>query len=194
MTDPFFLDRRCKSYPFTAEPCAAAEIGRKGWNVLAGDLPFPLAVLHRTALEHNLAWMQDYADRKGVSFAPHGKTTMSPELFAQQLAAGAWGLTFATLYQVAIGVEAGARRVVIANQVVCDADFDALALLLRAHADLRVWFLVLRCAARNGRAGTAHRLPHAGTSRRPGAGHRPLAGRAAGRDRMLRRRGGPMRQ
>lgn len=142
MTHPFVLDRRCKSYPFTAEPCAAGEIGHKGWNVLAGDLPFPLAVLHRTALEHNLAWMQDYADRKGVSFAPHGKTTMSPELFAQQLAAGAWGLTFATLYQVAIGVEAGARRVVVANQVVCDADFDALALLLRAHADLRVWFLV----------------------------------------------------
>lgn len=142
MTDTFILDRRCKSYPLGAEPCAAAEIGSKGWNVLAGDLPFPLAVLRRTALEHNLAWMQDYAARKGVSFAPHGKTTMSPELFARQLAAGAWGLTFATPYQTAVGVQAGARRIVIANQVVCDADFDALALLLGENPGLRIWFLV----------------------------------------------------
>jgi D-serine dehydratase len=142
MTQDFILDHRCKSYPLTAEPCRAKDIGRKGWNVLAGDLPFPLAVLRRSALEHNLAWMQDFTDRKGVSFAPHGKTPMSPEIFAMQLAAGAWGLTFATMYQAAFGVEAGARRIVIANQIVCDADFDALALLLKKHADLRVWFLV----------------------------------------------------
>jgi D-serine dehydratase len=142
MTDDFILDHHCKSYPLAAEPCRAADMGGRGWNLLAGDLPFPLAVLRRTALDHNLAWMQDYASRKGAAFAPHGKTTMSPELFARQLAAGAWGLTFATVYQVAIGVEAGARRVIIANQVVCDADFDALALLLNRDADLRVWFLV----------------------------------------------------
>jgi len=142
MTEDFILDHRCKSYPLTAQACRAADIGSKGWNLLAGDLPFPLAVLRRPALEHNLAWMQDYAGRKGVELAPHGKTTMSPELFAKQLAAGAWGLTFATMFQAAFGIEAGARRVIIANQVVCDADFDALALLLKAHADLRVWFLV----------------------------------------------------
>ncbi|MDB5872417.1 MAG: amino acid deaminase [Ramlibacter sp.] len=142
MTEDFMLDHRCKSYPLAAQPCRAADIGRKNWNLLAGDLPLPLAVLRRSALEHNIAWMQDYAGRKGVAFAPHGKTTMSPELFARQLAGGAWGLTFATLYQVAVGVEAGARRVIVANQVVCDADFDALALLLERHADLRVWFLV----------------------------------------------------
>ena len=142
MSEDFLIDHRCKSYPLSAEPCRANEIGAKGWNLLAGDLPFPLAVLLRSALEHNLAWMQDFVSRKGVAFAPHGKTTMSPELFARQLAAGAWGLTFATMYQAAIGIEAGARRIIIANQVVCDADFDALALLLKKHGDLRVWFLV----------------------------------------------------
>ena len=142
MSEDFLIDHRCKSYPLSAEPCRASEIGAKGWNLLAGDLPFPLAVLLRSALEHNLAWMQDFSARKGVSFAPHGKTTMSPELFARQLAAGAWGLTFATMYQAAVGIEAGARRIIIANQVVCDADFDALALLLKKHGDLRVWFLV----------------------------------------------------
>ncbi len=137
-----FLDNRCKSYPLAAAPCRASEIGDRQWNVLADDLPYPLAVIRRSALAHNVAWMQDYAKRKGVTLAPHGKTTMSPELFAQQLAAGAWGLTFATIYQLCVGVEAGARRAIIANQVVCDADLDSLDALLAAHPELRVWFLV----------------------------------------------------
>lgn len=142
MTDDCIIDHRCKGYPPAAEPCRAADIGKKGWNLLAGDLPFPLAVLRRSALEHNVAWMQAFAARKGVELAPHGKTSMSPQLFARQLQAGAWGLTFATVFQAATGVRAGARRIIIANQVVCDADLDGLAVLLSGHSDLRIWFLV----------------------------------------------------
>ena len=138
----WLLDASYKGFPPAAEPCPADAIAERGWNVLAGDLPLPLAVLRRSALAHNLAWMQAYAQRKGVQLAPHGKTTMSPELFAQQLAAGAWGLTFATVFQARAGVAAGARRIVIANQVVCDADLDGLDDLLARHADLRLWFLV----------------------------------------------------
>lgn len=142
MTTDFTLDHSYKSFPLSAAPCLASELPAKGWNLLANDLPFPLAVIRRSALEHNLAWMQAYAQRKGVALAPHGKTSMSPELFRRQLAAGAWGLTFATVYQVAVGVEAGARRIIIANQVVCDADLDGLSMLLARQTDLRVWFLV----------------------------------------------------
>ena len=143
MTDDFLLDHRSKSFPQTAAPCRAADLAARGWNVLADDLPYPLAVLRRSALAHNLAWMQDFAARKGVALAPHGKTTMSPELFRLQLDAGAWGLTFATIHQLAVGVEeAGVRRAIIANQVLGDADLDGLHALLQRHADLRVWFLV----------------------------------------------------
>lgn len=142
MTEELILDHRSKSYPLEAAPCLAADIGGKGWNVLADDLAYPLAVIHRSALAHNIAWMQDYANRKGVLLAPHGKTTMSPELFELQLAGGAWGLTFATIYQLAVGVEAGARRAIIANQVMCNADLDGLDMLLAGKSDLRVWFLV----------------------------------------------------
>lgn len=138
----FLLDGSFKSFPQTAAPCAASAIAERGWNLLAGDLPLPLAVLKRSALTHNLAWMQDFARRKGVSLAPHGKTTMAPALFALQLQAGAWGLTFATAFQAAVGVAAGARRIVIANQVVCDADFDVLDALLTRHPDLWLCFLV----------------------------------------------------
>ncbi|SEA45378.1 amino acid deaminase [Variovorax sp. YR216] len=142
MNEELILDHRSKSFPLEAAPCRAADIGSKGWNVLADDLAYPLAVIHRSALAHNIAWMQDYAKRKGVLLAPHGKTTMSPELFELQLAGGAWGLTFATIFQLAVGVEAGARRAIIANQVLCDADLDGLDMLLAGQSDLRVWFLV----------------------------------------------------
>lgn len=138
----FILDAHQKSFPLAAAPVAADQLAARGWHLLADDLPYPLAVLRRPALEHNLRWMQDFARRKGVELAPHGKTTMAPELFARQLAAGAWGLTFATVYQASVGIEAGARRIVIANQVVCDADLDGLDLLLARDAGLRVWFLV----------------------------------------------------
>ncbi len=142
MTPEPKLDERSKSYPLTAAPCKAADIAQNNWNLLADDLAYPLAVIRRSALAHNIAWMQDFAARKGILLAPHGKTTMSPELFAQQLAGGAWGLTFATIFQLAVGVEAGARRAIIANQVLGDADLDGLDLLLSRQQDLRVWFLV----------------------------------------------------
>jgi D-serine dehydratase len=143
MTVPdFLLDASQKSFPLAAAPVPATSVGERGWHLLADDLPYPLAVLRRPALEHNLRWMQDFARRKGVELAPHGKTTMSPELFALQLTAGAWGLTFATVYQASVGIAAGARRIVIANEVVCDADLDGLDALLARHGDLRVWFLV----------------------------------------------------
>ncbi|MDM0028553.1 amino acid deaminase [Variovorax saccharolyticus] len=142
MTPDPILDHCSKSYPLEAAPCRAADIGGKGWNVLADDLAYPLAVVSRSALAHNIAWMQDFARRKDIALAPHGKTTMSPELFALQLAGGAWGMTFATIFQLAVGVEAGARNAIIANQVLCDADLDGLDMLLAGHSDLRVWFLV----------------------------------------------------
>jgi D-serine dehydratase len=139
---PVQLDASYKGYPPAAGPCAIDEVGERGWNVLAGDLPYPLAVLDGAALAHNLAWMRDFAQRKGIWLAPHGKTSMSPELFAAQLAHGAWGLTFATVFQARVGVAAGARRIVIANQVLADADLDGLDALLASNPDLQVWFLV----------------------------------------------------
>jgi len=141
LIDPLLSDR-FKGYPRTQPPRRRSEVGAAGWNVLAGDLPLPLAVLKREALEHNLAWMQSRVREWGIDLAPHGKTTMSPQLFQRQLDAGAWGLTFATVTQLAVGVSAGARRTLIANQVVSDEDLAGIQLLLADHADLRVVFLV----------------------------------------------------
>ncbi len=68
-----------KGFPPDALPCKPADIAARRWNLLAGDLPLPLAALDRDALAHNLQWMQAYARSQGVDLAPHGKTTMSPD-------------------------------------------------------------------------------------------------------------------
>jgi len=131
-----------KGYPGHWPDLPLEAAGRQGWNVLAGDLPLPLAILKDSALEHNLAWMRDFTAQRGLDIAPHGKTTMSPELFRLQLQAGAWGMTVATVHQLQLALEAGAQRCIIANQVLADADLDGLHALLTRHTGTRVWFLV----------------------------------------------------
>ena len=131
-----------KGWPHDAPPLRRSAIAARGWNVLAGDLPFPIAILKRAAVDHNVGWLQGQARRWGIDLAPHGKTTMSPQLFARQLEAGAWGITFATVTQLAVGVAAGVRNALIANQVLGDADLAAIQALRGEHAGLRVVFLV----------------------------------------------------
>jgi D-serine dehydratase len=136
------LDASWKGYPHGAAPLRRSAIAAQGWNVLRGDLPLPLAVIKRDALAGNLQWMQGFAAGHGVGLAPHGKTTMSPQLFARQLDAGAWGLTFATVTQLRAGVVAGARRCIIANQVFQAVDLAGLAELKQTTPGLEVAFLV----------------------------------------------------
>jgi len=141
LLDPV-IDASWKGFPHHSAPLRRSAIGAQGWNVLRGDLPLPLAVIRRDALAGNLQWMQGFAASHGVGLAPHGKTTMSPQLFRRQLDAGAWGLTFATVTQLRAGVEAGARRCLIANQVFQAVDLQGIDDMKRAHSGLRVAFLV----------------------------------------------------
>lgn len=131
-----------KGWPPGQPPITRGELPALGWNALDGRLPLPLALLKRDALEHNLAWMQRYVRQHGIDLAPHGKTTMSPQIFRRQLDAGAWGLTVATVTQLTVAVAAGARRALIANQVFADADLAGLRRLMQADAGLQVAFLV----------------------------------------------------
>jgi D-serine dehydratase len=141
LIDPL-LDNTSKGFAATSAPLRRSEIGTQGWNVLAGDLPLPLAVIRRERLTHNLGWLQKYANDAGVQLAPHGKTTMSPQLFRQQLDRGAWGLTFATLAQARVGIEAGARNIIIANQVLQAAELRGIVALQSQFTDLRLVFLL----------------------------------------------------
>ena len=51
----------------------------------------PLLTVEQAALDSNVSVMADWARSAGVRLAPHGKTTMAPQVWAQQLDAGAWG-------------------------------------------------------------------------------------------------------
>lgn len=114
----FMLDHKTKGMPGGIQPFPMAEIAAKGWNVLKEDLPLPLAVLKKSAMDHNSAWMRDFVARSGAVIAPHGKTTMAPQLFGQQIDDGAWAITVATAHQIAVARDFGFQRIILANQLV----------------------------------------------------------------------------
>src|SRR5436190_18896814 len=136
------IDATTKGYPMTAAPLPLSAIGAQGWSVLAGDLPLPLALIRDSALAHNHAWMRDFTAETGVLLAPHGKTTMAPQIFAQQLAAGAWGITVANVQQLGICVRFGVRRVIMANQLLGAAEVATVIRLREEHPDLEFHFLI----------------------------------------------------
>jgi D-serine dehydratase len=112
------IDHRMKGMPGGVEPFRLDAIGQQGWNVLREDLTLPLAVLKESSLTHNGHWMRDFLTRSGAKIAPHGKTTMSPQLFDRQLEDGAWAITLATPNQVQIARDFGFSRIILANQLV----------------------------------------------------------------------------
>jgi len=136
------LDAATKGYPLSSPALPISALGAQRWSVLAGDLPLPLAVIRDSALAHNHAWMRDFTASTGVLLAPHGKTTMAPQIFAQQLAAGAWGITVANVQQLGICVRFGVRRVIMANQLLGAAEVGTVIRLREEHPDLEFHFLV----------------------------------------------------
>ena len=136
------IDATTKGYPPSAPAMSIADVGLAGWRMLAGDLPFPQAVILESAVAHNHEWMRDFTAATGVLLAPHGKTTMAPQIFAQQIAAGAWGITVATVQQLEVCVLFGVRRVIMANQLMGAAEIRAVIGLTERHADLEFHFLV----------------------------------------------------
>jgi D-serine dehydratase len=116
--DDTLLDGTTKGVPSGSAPFRLAEFGTKGWNVLRGDLPLPLAVLKDSALRHNGDWMRRFLDLSGAKLSPHGKTSMSPQLFARQIEDGAWAITVATAQQIEVCRRFGFARVILANQLV----------------------------------------------------------------------------
>ena len=112
------VDSTTKGMPAGIGTLSLASVGKQGWNVLREDLPLPLLVLKKSALDRNSRWMRAFLKATGVSIAPHGKTTMSPQLFARQLEDGAWGMTCATVEQLQVYRAFGVKRVIFANQLI----------------------------------------------------------------------------
>lgn len=145
------VDGTTKGMPGGMAPISLRDIGRQGWNVLKEDLPLPLAVLRQSALRHNGDWMRRFLAESGAVISPHGKTTMSPQLFAMQLDDGAWAITVGSVQQLQVARRYGFDRIVMANQlvgarairyvleeVVRDASFDFYSLVDSAEQATRL--------------------------------------------------------
>ena len=120
------LDARDRWLPPGPGAVPLERVAEQRWNALT-DLLFPVLVLREPALRHNLDLMARYCRASGVSLAPHGKTSMSPQLIRRQLDSGAWGMTAASPAQARVFLAVGAERVLIANQVVDPAGLRWIA-------------------------------------------------------------------
>ncbi len=118
------------------------DLGRPGWNILRGDVPLPAMVIRWMDVEHNIRLMQDYCDRHGAWLAPHGKTTMAPQIFAAQLASGSWSITLANIPQLQVARSFGLDRVLLANEAINDYDARFLAREMAAHPAFEPYVLV----------------------------------------------------
>jgi len=74
-----------------------------------------VAVIRESALRANIELMRQYTESAGVRLAPHGKTTMCPQLFDLQLEAGAWGITCATAAHLRVYRRFGVPRIIMAT-------------------------------------------------------------------------------
>lgn len=130
-----------KGFPYRAE-VTPTTVREKNWNVLRGDLPLPLLVLRASALDHNIAAMAAWAARNHFEIAPHGKTTMCPQIYARQIEAGAWAITVANTSQALVCLRFGFKRILIANQLVGHANIRSLVEAMKQDPHVEIYCLV----------------------------------------------------
>ncbi|MGA5056319.1 alanine racemase [Streptomyces pseudogriseolus] len=117
------VDHRFKGLPPDAAGLTVGGLAAQRRNLFTGGFTTPVLALSAERLEHNLAALETYAERHGLAFAPHGKTSMAPQLFQRQIERGAWGITLAVPHQARVARAYGIRRIFLANELV-----DAAAL------------------------------------------------------------------
>lgn len=82
---------------------------------LLSEFPTPMLTLDAQAVDNNVRAMSEWCAARGVALCPHGKTTMSPDLWLRQLEAGAWGITVGNEAQLRVALASGVPRVMLAN-------------------------------------------------------------------------------
>ncbi|MFI9768538.1 amino acid deaminase [Streptomyces sp. NPDC052415] len=131
------VDHRFKGLPPDATGLTVGELAAERRNLFTDGFGTPVLALSAERLDHNLRQMETYAQRHGLAFAPHGKTSMAPQLFQRQIEHGAWGITLAVPHQVWVAREFGIRRVFLANELVDAAALRRLGADLAADPDFR---------------------------------------------------------
>ncbi|MFF8374729.1 alanine racemase [Streptomyces sp. NPDC015661] len=131
------VDHRFKALPPDAEGLTVGELSAQRRNLFTGGYTTPVLALSAESVEHNLRLLETYAERHGLAFAPHGKTSMAPQLFDRQLEHGAWGITAAVPHQARVYRAHGVARIFLANELVDDVALRWLAAELDADPEFR---------------------------------------------------------
>ncbi|GGX57623.1 amino acid deaminase [Streptomyces minutiscleroticus] len=131
------VDHRFKGLPPDADGLTVGELAAQRRNLFTGGFTTPVLSLSAERLKHNLRLMEEYAARHGLAFAPHGKTSMAPQLFHRQIEHGAWGITLAVPHQVRVARAFGVQRVFLANELVDAAALKWVAAELDADPSFR---------------------------------------------------------
>lgn len=96
------------------------------------ELETPALCLDLEAYRRNLRRMADYIiGTHGLAWRPHMKGQKAPELAHEAVAAGAAGVTCATLYEAEAMVDSGVENILLANQVAGARKLARLARLAR---------------------------------------------------------------
>ncbi|MEV5907739.1 amino acid deaminase [Streptomyces chartreusis] len=132
------VDHRFKGLPPDADGLTVAQLAAQRRNLFTGGFATPVLALSAERLEHNLDLMETYATRHGLAFAPHGKTSMAPQLFQRQIEHGAWGITLAVPHQVRVARAYGTERIFLANELVDAAALRWIAAELTADPAFRL--------------------------------------------------------
>jgi D-serine deaminase-like pyridoxal phosphate-dependent protein len=98
----------------------------------------PAVVVDADVLDGNIARTAALARERGLALRPHVKTHKIPEIAALQLAAGAVGLTVATIGEAEVFVDAGASDVFVAYPLWASAAKAARLDALRSSARIAV--------------------------------------------------------
>lgn len=133
------LTWRFKGLPESLIGLSIRDARERGLNLFRDGFLPPVTVLDETALAHNLRTMADFCAQHGFVHAPHGKTTMAPQLYEKQFAHGAWGQTAANASQLRIYRAFGVSRIILANELVDAAALRWLAGELDRDPEFEFW-------------------------------------------------------
>src|SRR5699024_3137421 len=115
-------------------------VGDQGWTL--SDLLLRTMALRQEALHHNIDLHGRWCAEAGGDQAPHLQTHLWPAMTRMQPEAGSGGVSTASRHQSRFAAAVGAKRVLLAQEVVDPANIRLLAELLNDYPDLDLMVIV----------------------------------------------------
>ncbi|GGF50355.1 amino acid deaminase [Aliidongia dinghuensis] len=132
------LDDTVRGVPPGTTPMKLRDVAYCGWHPARGEMSLPVLTLDEAAFTANRELLLAYVRSHGAALAPHAKTPMAPQLTADLISAGVWGITVANLQQATVMLRAGIKRLLLANEIGGIASGRRLGALLAAYPDVDV--------------------------------------------------------